>query len=286
MGLALWTEFFSDLQNVRGRSLNTVMAYRRDLELLEEYSKHHSNLHGFTAFLTKRGLSARSQARVMSSLRTYYKFLEEQGRPAPQLRELHAPKVHAKLPKALTMAEFEALMLASQVEDPDKTHRNHLTLILLFGIGCRVSELIGLDVGDVHMGEGTVKIRGKGQKERLIPLSEFVLVEVRRYLQSTRSHLVSESSEQSLLINDRHSRPSRVDIWRWLNAWSAKAGFEETIGPHRFRHGCATNLLEAGADLRSIQVLLGHASLQTTQIYTSVTTDKLTEVIDKHHPLS
>jgi len=184
------------------------------------------------------------------------------------------------------MSEFEALMLASQVEDPDKSHRNHLTLILLFGIGCRVSELIGLDVVDVHLGEGTVKIRGKGQKERLIPLSEFVLVEVRRYLQSTRSHLTSDGSEQSLLINDRHSRPSRVDIWRWLNAWSARAGFEETIGPHRFRHGCATNLLEAGADLRSIQILLGHASLQTTQIYTSVTTEKLTEVIDKHHPLS
>ena len=286
MGLALWVEFFDELQNIRGRSLNTVMAYRRDLELYAEFLTKNTDLSALGSFLSDRGLSGRSQARVMSSLRTYFKFLEENGRSVPELRVLRSPRVEVGLPKPISLGEFEKLMKACVVEDPAKTHRNQLTLILLFGIGCRVSELIGLNLMDVHPTEGTVRVLGKGQKERLIPLSQFVLNEVRRYLDSTRPLLVQDTRERSLLINDRRSRPSRVDIWRWLAAWSARSGFEEPIGPHRFRHGCATNLLEAGADLRAIQILLGHASLQTTQIYTSVTTDRLSAVVAEHHPLS
>jgi len=130
-----------------------------------------------------------------------------------------------------------------------------------------------------------LKILGKGNKERLVPLTAQLTESLREYLFSARGNLIKEPSS-CLLVNDRGHRPSRVDIWRWLSAWSHRAGFEEPIGPHRFRHGCATALLESGADLRSIQVLLGHSSIQTTQIYTSVTTQNLVQTIDEHHPLS
>ena len=126
---------------------------------------------------------------------------------------------------------------------------------------------------------------GKGGKERLVPLTDHLAHELKVYLRQVRPHLAKES-ETSILINDRGNRPSRVDIWRWLDAWSKKAGFEKTIHPHQFRHGCATALLESGADLRSIQKLLGHSSIQTTQIYTSVSTQKMEETISEHHILA
>ena len=145
--------------------------------------------------------------------------------------------------------------------------------------------LVALNINDYSATERWVKIRGKGNKERLVPLTEALAKHLTDYLQNVRGHLVKEASP-SILINDRGRRPSRVDIWRWLAAWSTKAGFSEPVSPHRFRHGCATALLEGGADLRSIQILLGHASIQTTQIYTSVTTQTLTRTIDELHPLS
>src|SRR5262249_6859290 len=126
---------------------------------------------------------------------------------------------------------------------------------------------------------------GKGGKERLLPLSENLLGELKSYIKEVRLHLVKDDTK-SILINDRGHRPSRVDVWRWLAAWSARAGFDEPIGPHQFRHGCATALLENGADLRTIQMLLGHSSLQTTQIYTTVTSHKMREEIDRNHPLA
>jgi len=157
--------------------------------------------------------------------------------------------------------------------------------LLLFGLGCRVSELIGLNLEDYSQTEKWLKILGKGGKERLVPLTQQLSDGLNEYIRSMREPLLKERSS-TLLVNDRGNRPSRVDIWRWLAAWSAKAGFDEPVGPHRFRHGCATALLESGADLRSIQMLLGHSSIQTTQIYTNVTTQNLVKTVDEHHPLS
>lgn len=285
MQLPYWIEFFEELQHVRGRSLNTVMAYRRDLELWDEYSKTSQNIPGFYEFLKKRQLSVRSQARVISSLRTYFKFLEEKGTKAPQLRELRPPKVKVGLPKVLTQEEFNRLYAACEVQDELKSSRNRLTLLMLYGLGCRVTELIGLNVVDYNETDRWLKILGKGNKERLVPLTEKLIVELNHYLKNVRSHLVKDKTT-SILINDRGHRPSRVDVWRWLAAWSTKAGFTEPVSPHQFRHGCATALLESGADLRSIQMLLGHASIQTTQIYTAVTAQNLTKTVDEHHPLS
>lgn len=285
MELPLWIDFFDELQNVRGRSQNTVMAYRRDLELYIEYRKTSKSVPGFYEFMKKQNLSTRSQARVISSLRTYFKFCEGRGMKCPELRELRPPKVKVGLPKVLTPQEFQQLFDAAEVQDPVKTARNQLTLLFLYGLGCRVSELIALNIVDFNQTDRWIKVLGKGNKERLVPLTEKLAETLVAYLKEHRPSLVKENSP-SILINDRGHRPSRVDVWRWLAAWSARAGFAEPVNPHRFRHGCATALLESGADLRSIQMLLGHASIQTTQIYTSVTTNTMTKTIEEHHPLS
>lgn len=286
MSLPLWVEFFDDLQQVRGRSRNTVMAYRRDLELFSEYRSTTTHLHGFFHFLKKKKLSARSQARVISCVRTYLRFCETHGLKTPELRELKLPKVNNKLPRLLTINEYYKLIDASKCENPFKSARNQITLLMLFGLGCRVSELIQLNLQDFHADERCVSITGKGGKQRLIPLTENLYQELTIYLSHIRPQLLKSKNTPSLILNERGQRPSRVDIWRWLSAWSEKAGFKDVIHPHQFRHGCATSLLEAGADLRSIQLLLGHASIQTTQIYTSVTKRVLEETIEEHHPLS
>jgi integrase/recombinase XerD len=285
MALKLWAEFFEDLQHVRGRSQNTVLAYRRDLELYDEFKDTGRELARFFEFMKSKQLSTRSQARVISSLRTYFRFCEGHGEKAPELRELRPPRVKPNLPKPITLGEFQKLMESCRVSDVHRSARNHLTLLLLFGLGCRVSELCNLDLGDFNVTDAWLKVVGKGSKERLVPLSETLLGELKVYIKEVRPHIVKDETH-SILINDRGHRPSRVDVWRWLAAWSARAGFDEPIGPHQFRHGCATALLEGGADLRTIQVLLGHSSLQTTQIYTSVTAHKLREEVDKNHPLS
>lgn len=287
MDHSLWIDFFDDLQNVRGRSKNTVLAYRRDLELYKKFTEKSKRVIEFFDFMKKEGLSTRSQARVISSVRTYLKFCESKGMKCPDLRELRPPKVKTGLPKAVSVEEFERLFRACAVEGEARTARNQLTLLFLYGLGCRVSELIGLSLHDFSQTERWVKVLGKGSKERLIPLTDTLYNALEDYLKNHRSELmVDNKANASLLLNDRGHRPSRVDIWRWLAAWSAKAGFDEPVHPHRFRHGCATALLEGGADLRSIQVMLGHASIQTTQVYTAVTTNTATKAIDEHHPLS
>tara|TARA_B100000749_G_scaffold280895_2_gene280621 strand:+ start:17450 stop:18325 length:876 start_codon:yes stop_codon:yes gene_type:complete len=287
MSLDLWIDFFDDLEHVRGRSKNTIMAYRRDLELYGEFVKLKRDIHHFYEFMEKKKLSPRSQARVISSVRTYLKFCESKGMQVPRLDQLRQPKVKVALPKAISVEDFQRLYDNCGVEgNVYRTARNQMTLLMLFGLGCRVSELIDLNLQDFNETDAWLSVLGKGGKQRLVPLTDNLLKELTDYLRQVRPRLVKDDSCQSILINDRGKRPSRVDIWRWLAAWSNKAGFPEPISPHKFRHGCATALLEGGADLRSIQMLLGHSSIQTTQIYTSVTSKKLKSEIDEHHPLS
>ncbi len=288
MALDLWVDFFEDLEYVRGRSKNTIMAYRRDLELFDEYKSQNDiaySVQGFYRYMKEKNLSTRSQARAVSSLRTYFKFLQANGLPAPELRELRPPKVKVSLPKSLSEDDFFKLYKACQNEDVYRSGRNQITLLLLYGLGCRVSELIALNLEDYNEAEAHIRLVGKAGKERLVPLNSKLNKEIKDYLQLVRGQLLKKE-DKSILINDRGKRPSRVDIWRWLSAWSERAGFDKTVHPHRFRHGCATALLESGADLRSIQMLLGHASLQTTQIYTSVTQNRMAKTVEEHHPLS
>jgi integrase/recombinase XerD len=284
--LPLWIEFFEDLQHVRGRSLNTIMAYRRDLELYVGFKKINKPVSAFYDFMKKNKLSTRSQARVISSLRTYFRFLEGRGIRSPELIELRPPKVKVGLPKTLSVDEFNRLYASCLLDDGHRSSRNQMTLLLLYGLGCRVSELTGLGLEDFSQTDRTLKILGKGNKERMVPLTERLYDSLIAYLKFHRNFLNRDDKNRSLLINDRGHRPSRVDIWRWLATWSAKAGFDEPVSPHRFRHACATALLESGSDLRSIQILLGHASIQTTQIYTNVTTQNLTKTVEENHPLA
>ncbi len=286
MALDYWVEFFEDLQLVRGRSRNTVQAYRRDLELYQEFKDaKYRDIAEFYEFLGKKKLSQRSQARIISSLRTYFKYLESKGQDVPERQKLRPPRVKSRLPQALTLSQFQRLYAACEVDAPLKTARNQITLLLLFGLGCRVSELIQLDLTDFNETESWLSVIGKGGKQRLIPLTEQLHRELRDYIEHIRPHLKKEATP-AILINDRGHRPSRVDIWRWLAAWSAKAGFDEPISPHQFRHGCATALLESGADLRTIQMLLGHSSIQTTQIYTNVSSQKIKDEVQTRHPLA
>lgn len=287
MLLKWWSEFFDDLRWVRGRSRHTVEAYRHDLELYAEFLESQKPLEEIFLFLKQKGLSPRSQARVISSIRTYLKFCLQKGDSIPPLHLLRPPKVKVPLPKALAWSDFEKLYQACVHEEPNKTMRNKMVLWLLYGMGCRVSELVALSVDDFLADQGAFKILGKNQKERLVPIPQVLLESIHDYLRDTRPLLLKASSgEKSFIINDRGHRPSRVDIWRWLDRWSKDAGFSETINPHRFRHGFATALLENGADLRSIQMLLGHSSIQTTQIYTHVSSSQLLKEVDRHLPLS
>ena len=270
MVLARWVEFFDDLKNVRGRSQNTIMAYRRDLELYTEFTESSKDISKLYDFMVKRGLSQRSQARMVSALRTYFRFCEARGDKPTELIELHIPEVKVPPPKPLGWKEFQSLYKACEVEDDHRKARNQITLLLLYGLGCRVSELISLDLQDFNPSEGWLNVTGKAKRQRQIPLSKVILKELNNYLLNVRTHLLRKQSEGSILINDRGHRPSRVDIWRWLSAWSHTAGFAKTVHPHQFRHGCATSLLNGGTDLASIQKILGHSSIQSTQLYTRI----------------
>lgn len=281
-----WVEFFEDLQFVRGRSLNTVAAYRHDLEIYSTFLATHRPISEIFSFLKAHKLSTRSQARIISSIRTYLKFCQQRGDKIPELIELRPPKIQAKLPKSITFSEFQSLYQAAFAECSFRSGRNHMVLWLLYGLGCRVSELITLNLEDYSASEGIFKIQGKGGKQRLVPVPEILLSKIQEYLENCRSNLVKNETERSLLINDKGHRPSRVDIWRWLAKWSKDAGFSEPVNPHRFRHGFATALLENGADLRSIQMLLGHSSIQTTQIYTHLVSSHLVREVDEHHPVN
>ncbi|MCY4512303.1 MAG: tyrosine-type recombinase/integrase [Bdellovibrionales bacterium] len=288
--LILEEEFLGHVQFNLHYSQNTVAAYKRDLSLYGHFQKTNRDIKDFYQFLTKRNLGARSQARVVSSVRSYLRFLQTHGHEdkAEKIKHLIFPKMKAKLPKLLTLDEFKALWIAAQDkgrEEKALTLRNRLVLSFLYGLGCRVSELISLNLKDFNETESWINITGKGNHQRVIPLSEDLYESVRIYLKKSRTACVP-SEKPWLIFNNKGNRPSRVDIWRWLKIWSLRAGFEQVKNPHSFRHGCATILLEKGADLKSIQQLLGHLNLQTTQIYTSVVSGQIKQTISQHHPLS
>ena len=285
MSLLYKEEFFRVLQWNLCYSENTLAAYKRDIFLYEEFLKTQKDMRKFYEFLTNKKLSARSQARVVSCVRGYLKFLQGKGKDVEGLEYLKFPRAHSKLPKFTTFKEFEQLLQSCAHKSEVVTLRNRLVLIFLYGLGCRVSELVNLNLTDFNQTESWIQVVGKGKKQRLLPLSQELYKNLMNYLKRSRPSLAS-SREPALLVNNKGKRPSRVDIWRWLKDWSHKAGFEEVKNPHSFRHGCATVLLEQGADLRSIQKLLGHLHLQTTQIYTKVTSKHLKQTVDRCHPLS
>ena len=266
-------------------SPHTLSAYKRDLKVYNEFLKKHQDISGFHEYLDQKGLSPRSRVRVISSVRSYLSFIGNKESQC-HLQKLKPPPIKPSLPKLISAQEFQALFKSAKAKESHKTARNHITLLLLFGLGCRISEITALNLQDISELDMSLRVTGKRQKQRILPLTQDLWAKLNEYIKHHRPGLLKGQKTYAILINNRGRRPSRVDVYRWLAIWSKKAGFSEVKSPHQFRHGFATSLLENGADLRSIQMLLGHSSIQTTEIYTSVQQERLKKTIQEHHPLS
>ena len=281
-------EFLSHLKLAHGRSPLTLLSYRRDLKNYFDYANSSESSVLFQEYLEKKGLSARSQSRAISAVRSYFRFLEDHGYKAQFKEALKTPVVKIPLPHFVNHEEFENILQSAVVQNNSaETQRNHVVLYLLYVLACRVSEAACLQLSDYLDSDESIIITGKGNKQRILPVIEPFLTLLREYISISRNVLdVYQCSSNALILNNKGHRPSRVDIWRWTQKWSRKAKLSKTKSPHQFRHGCATELLNHGADLRSIQELLGHASIETTKIYTKVSRQKMKQAVEQHHPLS
>jgi len=282
---ALWME--------RGLSANTLAAYRADLGALGLWlAARDSRLAGagradLMAFLAERmsgGARPRSTARLLSSLRRFYRYLAREGRISedPTLR-IEAPRTGRPLPNTLTEEEVEALLAAPPL-DTMLGLRDRTMLEVLYACGLRVSELVGLQLGQVNLRQGVVRITGKGGKERLVPLGEEALAWLERYLREARPSLLQGRSGSALFPTGRGETMTRQAFWYLIKRYALSAGIAKPLSPHTLRHAFATHLINHGADLRVVQLLLGHSDLSTTQIYTHVARERLKELHARHHP--
>jgi integrase/recombinase XerD len=287
-------EFTDHLAIEAGNSDNTVAAYRRDLERLAAFARSRGINHpaqidtrllrDFVFALKDLGLSSGSIRRQISAIRTWYRFLLDEGAVAGDPSErLETPSRGRTLPKALSVDQIEALLATPQIEEP-MAWRDRALLELGYGAGLRVSELCELGVSDVLMGDGLVRAFGKGRKERLVPIGRSVISVVATYLATTRSRIDRGESKGRLLLNHLGKPLSRVGAWGIVKKRAEQAGIGAEVTTHTLRHSFATHLLEGGADLRSVQEMLGHADLSTTQIYTHVDREYLRAVHREFHP--
>jgi len=284
--------FLEFLSVERGLSLNTLRAYRSDLHKLSLFLKKgkkswlaakEEDLVRFLHIQSRAGLAPRSLARMVSSVKAFYKFLVLDGLLASNpAAELSTPKLWRDLPEFLTVKEVEAVLGQPETDNP-RGVRDKAMLELLYATGLRVSELVSLPVHALNVEEGYVLCRGKGGKERIVPVGEAALKALREYLKRGRPRLKKKKSP-ALFLTSRGGGFSRQGFWKLLKAYGAKAGLEKKISPHVIRHSFATHLLERGADLRSVQLMLGHSQITTTQIYTHVTRRRLRRVYEKYHP--
>lgn len=279
----------------KGLATATLDAQRHDLERLrvwalrERLSRpgavHDRHLRAFLLD-SARELVASSRARLLSTLRSFFRFLVAEGRiDADPTGTIIAPRRGRHLPDVLSIAQVERLLNWGDGGAPVDL-RDRAALEMLYGCGCRVSELCGLDVTDLDPAEATVRLRGKGSKERQVPVGEPALAAVDAWLRSGRPHLAGRRPTPALLLNQRGGRLSRVSVWALLKRAGAAAGLPATVSPHTLRHSYATHLLEGGADLRVVQELLGHADIATTEIYTHVDRAWLAEAWRSAHPRS
>ena len=293
------SSFLNHLQIERGLAANSIAAYRRDLVKFSIFlgskslSEVDSNtIHDFEISLREAKLSVASINRVDSTLRSFFKHLQQEYGYADPTLEIAPQKSARRLPKALTIAQIVSMIDVAYREGQPITARDQAMLELLYSSGARVSELIGINVNDlssIDTSDGkvtTLKLRGKGSKERIVPLGSFATKAVENYLVRVRPELASKSSKvtSALFLNSRGSRISRQSAWQMVLDAADAAGITEHVSPHVFRHSYATHLLDGGADIRVVQELLGHASVTTTQIYTLITIDKVRESYALAHP--
>ena len=283
---ALWLE--------DGLARNTLEAYRRDLRQLAAWleKQHgkglaaaaHADLLAYLAYKVRGRAKATTTSRQLSSLKRFYRYCLRQRRikTDPTLR-IDSPKLPRGLPKSLTEEDVEALLEAPAVEQALGL-RDKAMLETLYASGLRVSELVKLKLGQVSHDMGVVRVVGKGSKERLVPLGEEALVWIRRYAKEARPELLGGRASDDLFVTARGAAMTRQMFWHLLNRHALKAGLKKSISPHTLRHAFATHLLNHGADLRVVQLLLGHSDISTTQIYTHVARERLKQLHAKHHP--
>ena len=288
--------FLTHVRVEKGLSANTVSAYRRDLLKFDEFAKKRKlgleavrsdDLVDFLSSLYLQKLESRTVARHLVTLRNFFRFAQAQELIAedPSLH-LESPKIRRSLPGYLRLEEVEKL-LARPDEKTPLGLRDRAMLEVLYSTGLRVSELIGLRVMDVDRATGCIRCIGKGDKERIVPIGKKALALVERYLRDARPKLVGKKQQPqapTLFINRRGGPLSRVGVWKILSAYGREAGLRVALTPHMLRHSFATHLLERGADLRSVQLMLGHSDISTTQIYTHVVEERLKQIYKAHHP--
>jgi len=293
---AIISSFLMHVRVEKGLSANTISAYKRDLNKFEEFARKRKltlesvgrdDLVDFLAGLYRQKLESRTVARQLVTLRNFFRFAQVQDliTEDPSIN-LESPKIRRHLPGYLRLEEVEKLL-----EQPDSRTptglRDRAMLEVLYSTGLRVSELIGLRVSDLDSKVGCVRCIGKGDKERIVPVGKKALGMVDKYLREGRPELLRSaraSSGPALFVNRRGVALSRVGVWKILSAYGRRAGLRVALTPHMLRHSFATHLLERGADLRSVQIMLGHADISTTQIYTHVVEERLKQIYKAHHP--
>jgi len=288
--------FLTHVKVEKGLSSNTVSAYKRDLVKFDAFARKRKfsleaisrdDLVDFLAGLYRQKLESRTVARQLVTLRNFFRFAQIQELiPADPSVNLESPKIRRTLPGYLRLEEVERL-LAQPNEKTALGLRDRAMLEVLYSTGLRVSELISLGVSDLDAKVGCVRCIGKGDKERIVPVGRKAVGVVDRYLRDARPQLCGKgkaSGNPTLFVNRRGRPLSRVGVWKILSAYGRRAGLRVPMKPHMLRHSFATHLLEHGADLRSVQLMLGHADISTTQIYTHVVEERLKQIYKAHHP--
>jgi integrase/recombinase XerD len=278
-------------------SKHSIEAYHRDIEKLKSWSLNQGvnnslslkrkNLEQFSAFIADLGFQATSQARIVSGVRAFYKYLVLDDWLAESPADfLEPPKVGRKLPVVLSPEEIDA-MINTIDRSTDEGERNVAMLETLYSCGLRVSELVGLKITHVHLNEQYVQVLGKGNKERLVPISQRALKHIQLYTNNIRNKLdITKSNRDTVFLNRYGRGLTRQSVFLFIKKAALMAGIDKVISPHSFRHSFATHLVEAGADLRAVQEMLGHESITTTEIYTHLDRNYLADTLIKFHPRS
>lgn len=287
-------EYVNYLSVEKGLSKNTLESYRRDLNKFINYLRNNKinsfetvtidDINLFLSEFKKNHSATATISRTIASIRSFFYFLLEEDiiKSNPAL-ELESPKIEKKLPRVLTVKEVERLLDQPQPAD-HKGLRDKAMLELLYASGIRVSELIDINLSDFDSRVGYLRCRGKGQKERIVPIGSVAINCVNEYMKKARQKFCKNNGEISLFVNLHGNRMTRQGFWKILKKYALKANIEGIITPHTIRHSFATHLLENGADLRSVQEMLGHSDIATTQVYTQITRKKIREVYDQAHP--
>jgi integrase/recombinase XerD len=295
-----WNQAFRDFENFlrleKSLSENSIMAYRDDVEKLRRYFEEqkreisptdvsYNDLKGFLSWYGTDNSNTRTQSRVLSGIRAFYRFLLIEGEISENPSSLiESPRIGFRLPMVLSVEEIDKMIGKIDLSRPDG-HRNKAILETLYGCGLRVSELVNLRLTDIHYNEGFVLVTGKGNKQRLVPINDTALKQIDLYKQD-RNRLPVIHDENIVFLNRRGRGLTRAMIFHIIKDLASKAGITKNISPHTFRHSFATHMVQAGADLRAVQEMLGHESIMTTEIYAHISRDYLRDTLIMFHPRS